>query len=161
MRSHAVWFSRTITFAKRLTLTIFAIVILTVPGLGEERKLLPSDTSGKGAVLCSWGIYVYVQRQTADCGLARRPGDDAIDQAIVQMDEFIIANASSHPTHQMLEDYKRRSLETGWLSGHRGKEYCQKNEFVEHISSIDPDRIREEVKALLSIPREPVMNPCL
>src|SRR5258708_2715282 len=83
------------------------------PGGGQDRLVLgprqfEEDKSGAGAVLCLWSIYLSVQAQTAACALPRRPVDDAIDQAIVAIDEFVLANSSLHPTRPMLEDFKRR-----------------------------------------------------
>jgi hypothetical protein len=63
-------------------------------------------------LLCSWSIYLSIQTQTAACALPRRPVDDAIDQAIVAIDEFILANSSLHPTKPMLEDFKRGAAES-------------------------------------------------
>jgi hypothetical protein len=114
------------------------------------------DNSGKGAVLCSWSINLSVQARTADCGWARRPVDDAIDEAITAIDDFILANSTLHPTRPMLEDFKRRAAESECHRTVTREQYCRDTEF---IRSTEP--IREGVKAFLSIPREPVMNPCL
>jgi hypothetical protein len=92
----------------------------------------------------------------------RRPVDDAIDEAIAAIDEFILANSSLHPTRLMLEDFKRRAVESDRGSSTR-QQYCEGRnaELIESIRNLGPDRVRNEVKELLSIPREPVMNPCL
>jgi hypothetical protein len=155
---------RSIALVKRFTVAMFVIVALAVPVTGQDRMILGKrqferDNSGKGAVLCSWSINLSVQARTADCGWARRPVDDAIDEAITAIDDFILANSSLHPTRPMLEDFKRRAAESERRIVTRER-YCESRN-SEFIRSADPDRIREGVKALLSIPREPVMNPCL
>ncbi|SRR5258708_28188351 len=166
MRTHSIWFNckDTVAFAKRFGLMMFSIVALVVPAAGQDRMILgphqfERDNSGRGAVLCIWSIHLSVQARAAECGWARRPVDDAIDEAIKAIDEFILANSSLHPTRPMLEDFKRRAAESERRIVTRER-YCD-NRDSEFVRSADPDRIREEVKALLSVPREPVMNPCL
>jgi hypothetical protein len=153
---------------KRLTLMVIAAIglALIAPAVGQDRMVLgprqfEEDKSGAGAVLCLWSIYLSVQTQTAACALPRRPVDDAIDQAIVAIDEFVLANSSLHPTRPMLEDFKRRAAESE-LSGarRRGPQFC-KNPDLEAFRSPSPEKIQASVKALLAVPREPVMNPCL
>ena len=120
------------------------------------------DTSGKGAVLCIWSIYLTVQARVATCGLARRPVDDAIDKAIVTIDEFVLSNFSLRPTRPMLEDFKRRASESELNSMRRldQKKICEGRD-LEVFRSLGPDKIRETIQSLLALPREPVMNPCL
>src|SRR5258705_94023 len=94
-----------VIFAMRFTLMILAIIALAVPAIGQDQMILgprqfERDNSGRGAVLCIWAIYLSIQAQTAHCGLARRPVDDAIDEAIVAIDEFIIKNSSLRPTRR-------------------------------------------------------------
>jgi hypothetical protein len=107
-------------------------------------------------------MYLSVQAHTAACGLARRPVDDAIDGAIVAIDEFILANSSLHPTRAMLEDFKRRAAESHLnLVRQRGLQKSCESPDLEPFRNISPDQIQASVKALLAEPREPVMNPCL
>ncbi|SRR6266852_5515278 len=153
---------------KSLTLMVIAAISLAliVPAVGQDRMVLgprqfEEDKSGAGAVLCFWSIYLSVQAQTAACALPRRPVDDAIDQAIVAVDEFVLANSSLHPTRPMLEDFKRRAAESTLSSARRrGPQFC-KNADLEGFRSPSPEKIQTTVKALLAVPREPVMNPCL
>jgi hypothetical protein len=170
MRSRSTRFNRgnIVAFARRFTLMIVAMVALAAPAIGQDQMILgprqfERDNSGRGAVLCNWAIFLSIQAQTSHCGLARRPVDDAIDQAIASIDEFILRNSSLRPTRQMLEDFKRRAAESE--RNHfrqRGslKEYCE-NPDTERFRSIDADQLRAGVQQLLGIEREPVMNPCL
>ena len=96
---------------------------LIAPAVAQDRMVLgplqqKEDTTGAGAVLCVWAIYLSVQAQTAACALSRRPVDDAYDEAIVAIDEFILANSSSHPTRPMLENLKH-DLAAGEFSARR------------------------------------------
>lgn len=86
--------------AKRLALTAVVVGALVpdMPAFGQSpptsSPLFKNDTSGHGAVLCGWWIYLIVRARTAACGLARQPIDDAIEEGIDAIDEFIMANAS-------------------------------------------------------------------
>jgi hypothetical protein len=158
----------------RLTLSalhMLAIIVgsfaLVLPSRGEEKMVLGPkqfefDRSGDGAVLCVWGLYLSVQTKTAMCELPRRPNDDAIDEAIVAIDEFILGNSSLKPTRTMLDEFKRRaaSAETAQAKKAGLQNLCKSRD-VEHFRSIPPEELRASVKKLLAKPREPVMNPCL
>jgi hypothetical protein len=131
MTSRPTWSkpNTAIAVAKCLRLIVIATVVLAlrVPAFGQDRMVLgprqfERDT-GAGAVLCLWSIYLSVQAETAACGLARRSVDDAIDEAIVAIDEFILANSSLHPTRAMLEDFKRRA--TDRISASRANVACR------------------------------------
>ena len=117
---------------------------------------------GGGAVLCAWSMYLSVRTQTTACAVSRQPVDDAIDEAITAIDGFIIANSSLHPTHEMLEDFKRRAAEAELRHARQlgMQKYCENN-LAQHLRRESPDQIRASIKGLLAVPREPVMNPCL
>jgi hypothetical protein len=148
-----------------LTLIVVAAIgpAFVVPAVAQDQfilgpRQLEEDKSGAGAVLCSWLILMSFQAQAAACSLPRQPIDDAMDEAIVAIDEFILANSSLHPTRNMIESFKR-----DWSQRARsGSQYCEDPELHRNRSdSEEPARIRERVKALLAVPREPVAEPCL
>ena len=152
---------------KFLMIAMMGLLALNVPALGQEKMVLgprqfEADKTGNGAVLCTWSVYLSIQAETAACGLKRRPTDDAMDEAIVAIDEFILANSSLRPTRAALEDFKRRAAESDIAFGRRQglQAFCSRPD-LEHFRSINPDEIRASVKKLLEVPREPVMNPCL
>jgi hypothetical protein len=153
--------------ARRLTLIVIVTVAMIVPSVGQDRMVLgprqfEQDKSGAGAVLCSWSIYLSIQNQVAACALPRRPVDDAIDQAIVAIDEFILANSSLHPTRPVLEDFKRSAAESELrFLRQRGLEKACASPDLEMFRRPSPEQVQATVKALLTTPREPVMNPCL
>jgi hypothetical protein len=124
-----------IAFAKCFKLVVITTVALAVPAFGQDRMILGPrqfEHDNGGAVLCAWSIYLAVQARTAACGLARRPVDDAIDQAIVEIDQFILSNSSLHPTRAMLDDFKRRATESELtLARQRGlQNYCESRDLV-------------------------------
>ena len=148
-------------------IAVIGLLTLSAPAVGEDRMVLGPrqfefDKTGNGAVLCAWSVYLSVQAKTAACGLPRRPTDDAMDEAIAAIDEFILANSSLHPTRPVLEEFKRRAAESDLAFVRKqGLEKACHSRDLEQFRSISPDRIKASVKNLLELPREPVMNPCL
>jgi hypothetical protein len=152
---------------KALVIAMVGLLTLSAPAVGQDRMVLgprqfEADKTGNGAVLCAWSIYLSVQAQTTACGLQRRPTDDAMDEAIAAIDEFILANSSLHPSRPNLEEFKRRVAEQDIAFARKqGLEKACSSRDLERFRSISPDQIRASVKKLLEVPREPVMNPCL
>jgi hypothetical protein len=145
--------------------TTIIAMSLTAPALGQDRMVLgprqfEQDKSGAGAVLCSWALYLSIQAQTAACALPRQPTDDAIDQAITAIDDFILANSSLHPTRAALEAFKREATARDRDQVSRQPQFCTRPD-LERFRSMKPERVKASVRALLAVPREPVMNPCL
>jgi hypothetical protein len=120
------------------------------------------DHTRSGAVLCAWSIDLEVQAATKACGLPRTPTDDAIDKAVLDIDGFIIANSSLHPTRAALEDFKRRASEAFIDQLHRRgfESYCRGSDLA-MLRGGPPARVASSVRTLLAKPREPLMNPCL
>jgi hypothetical protein len=152
---------------KSLIIAITGLLALNMPALGQDRMVLGPrqfdvDKTGNGAVLCTWSVYLSIQAETAACGLTRRPTDGAMDEAIIAIDEFILANSSLRPTRAALEEFKRRATESDLAFARRQglQTFCSRPD-LERFRSISPDQVRASVKKLLEIPREPVMNPCL
>jgi hypothetical protein len=134
---------------------------LIAPVAGQDRMVLgpdqfKGDMSGAGAVLCTWSRYLSIQTWTANCALPRRPVDDAIDQAVVDIDEFILANSSLHPTRPMLENFKHDAA-----ARDAGPQYCENKDLPKFRNLLTPEKVQSSVKTLLAVPREPLMNPCL
>jgi TonB family protein len=120
------------------------------------------DTSGSGAVLCAWSIYLETQAATKACALPRTPTDDAIDRAVSDIDDFIIANSSLHPSRAALDDFKRRTSEAFIDQLHRRdfESFCGGSDLAMFRSG-SPIRVASSVRTLLAKRREPLMNPCL
>ena len=140
----------------------FATLALAIPAAGQDRTNPGPEVDHSGRVVCPWAILLAVQVATADCGWARQPADDAIDEAIAAFEDFILANTSSHLTRPMLEDLKRGAAAS--LRGRStGQQYCEDRnfEFLRQARSASPDQIREGMKALLSRPAKPGRYGCL
>lgn len=140
---------------------VICLVLSATAAAGDEAMVLgprqfEADRSGAGAVLCAWSIYLTVQHYTKSCDLVRGPADDAIDEAIVAIDDFILANSSLHPSRVALEAFKRRSETEATAT----RNFCA-NRDIEQFRHVEPEALRQSVAKLLAVPREPVMNPCL
>ena len=150
------------------SLALVTAALASIPAaFAQDRMVLgpeqfKEDKSGAGAVLCVWSLYLSIQAETADCALPRRPVDDAIDQAIVAIDEFILANSSLHPTKTALQNFKRDASASAVAAAHRsqGTKFCSNGD-LEMFRGLSPEKIQANTKTLLMVPREPVMNPCL
>lgn len=127
------------------------------------------DVSGKGAVLCTWSILTAVQATTEACGWKRLPVDAAIDAAIADMDKYIIDNMPTPITQGDLDEQKRHDREGVWgvaadqiaLMCELSSETDTYANFASGMRQIDPATLATSIQDTLSIPREPVMNPCL
>lgn len=134
------------------------------PGGVETRRLgdktVQIDNSGKGAVLCIWSIYDAVRLVGQEC----HPGQDAafqaeLEQSIARIDDFIIANSTHPVSKEQLEARRAQGLR---LLQARGS-ICAggAEQLYQMLRGSGPDALRAQTADLLSIPREPVMNPCL
>jgi hypothetical protein len=118
-----------------------------------------NDASGHGAVLCNWGIYVALEAALEICPVYRNePLKADLADAIDRINDFIVANSLSPVTKSELE--KRAVSMTGDVS-----QLCRPDgpvaEMLKSFESMPRDKRMSSVADLLSVPRPPVMNPCL
>lgn len=150
-----------------LPAVVAAAALIVASARGDERMVLgrrqfEADKSGKGAVLCTWSLYLSTRNLAAACGLPRAPTDDALDRAIAEIDDFILANSSLRPDRTALERFKRDAADSELARARQsGLDNACSNDMVKFLRSLPPAKIEASVKELLATPREPVMNPCL
>jgi hypothetical protein len=147
-------------------LRTFGLIALAMALCGRSAQAQdtppPFDNTVKGAALCVRQIYLAIEASPRACGWQRQPVDDAIDKAVHDVDDFILANSSEHPTRQALEKTKQLSVEGGLRDPVTVREMCRPNglpDFIRRFTS--PDHVALETANILSIPREPLLNPCL
>lgn len=128
------------------------------------------DQSGKGAVLCGWLFYVEVKNMSEVCS----PAEDSevtknLDYAIEKISDFIVANSLKSVIKAGLEeDIKTRFLSTkedfSIYSGEDLEEECSASYAVQVKKSLlskSSEEFKKSIDDFLSIPRPPVMEPCL
>jgi len=137
---------------------------------GDRITSMGIDTSGLGAVQCSWEIYVGVRSYTEACF----PGEDRsfeadLDDGIDRMNDFIVENSLVPVTKSQLQDAvgqrNREAKEAvrGRSDDDRRKQ-CAANAISPMASafrSTSHDSRVSMVNKLLSVKRPPVKNPCL
>jgi hypothetical protein len=130
-----------------------ALVLLTLgSALAQENAHPEVDQSGKGAVLCMWSIYVAVEQGVERCDLPPMAGDADVAPAIRRIEDFILENTTQGISQAVLDGYKARGSEQPDARQCADIGIFRKH-LLENIAAITDD--------LLSVPREPLWNPCL
>lgn len=134
-----------------------SLVIVGVALAGEAPP--QSDTSGKGAVLCGWSIYVGIEQGIRLCDLPPGPGDENIAPSIARVERFILEHTTQGISQAVLDDYKRRAdAQSRTFMQDAGQAMCSD---IARMRDLIVDDIVRMTDDLLSVPREPVWNPCL
>jgi hypothetical protein len=123
-------------------------------------KTVQIDNSGKGAVLCIWSIYDAVRLVGRECHAGQDAAFQAeLEQSIARIDDFIIANSTSPVSKEQLDARRAQGLRGLQVRG----SICAggAEQLYQMLRRSGPEAIRAQTADLLSIPREPVMNPCL
>lgn len=129
-----------------------------------------TDHSGHGAVLCAWHIQITVRAALALCPHDGDPGlqEDA-DRAVRDITDFIVANdpmrapRTEWAARMDLIESDLRTAATRSASG-RNAERCPTDTVDDLVSALrrtTREQRRQAVANLLSVPRPPVMAPCL
>jgi hypothetical protein len=159
----------------RLVISVVLLLLVPTAAFCEESfdlgpRQYEKDTVGM-PVLCIWRYFYRVDANIKLCDASRTPSDNAIHEAVVAMEDFIIANSSLKPTRDALEAFKRKEIEQmrgsdlGFHDANYAREYYKekacKNDFTNRFRTQPPEKIKEHMRKLLAQPREPVMGECL
>jgi len=119
-----------------------------------------TDRTGKGAVLCMWGILEAVRAAGRECFKGQDPAFQAeLDHSMTRIDRFIIRNSTRPVTQAALEARRVQGLQQLHAYGNICTGDAAKMYGVMRASGAA--QLRAGTTELLSIPREPVTNPCL
>ena len=135
-------------------------VIITEERRGDHISTLEVDGSGNGAVICGWELYTAVRRDIEKCpsnqyGQMKQKLDGYIDR----INAFIVANSIDPVTQSQLDEQVRKRIVSAKKCNASGtfNKALQSNEKRElFIKTLD-----DAVNKMLSVPRLPVLNPCL
>ena len=144
-----------------------ALCLSIATALGQDIPKV--DNSGKGAVLCAEMILLDTIAITKACKWDRVATDDVIDAAVKDIDAFVIANSRSPVTQTELDQqeaaYMSRSASLVVAQPEQCKVDPEDNTSGFTVSwqlrQMTPLATKAWIKDLLSIPREPLLNPCL
>jgi len=113
----------------------------------------------KEPVLCVWSLYAGAQAIGRRCFR----GKDAafqreLENSVTKVEEFIVANSSSHPTRSQLAA-RRASMAPDM----NDPAFCQSDVVGFYLAFSDQgaEALRRYTDELLVTPREPTMDPCL
>jgi hypothetical protein len=128
------------------------------------------DNSGKGAVLCVWNIYVGLKAYLDTCVSDRDKEFRAdLGKGIDRIEQFIVENSLTTVSKSDLEARKRSELAgLSAMSPSQIEAMCSATPddttygvYASFRSALTSEKLKAAIANLLSIPRLPVMNPCL
>lgn len=118
------------------------------------------DGSGRGAVLCTWEIYIQVRGMLETCSTKETlPFRVLMDKGINRINDFIVENS--------LEPISKKQLQTTILKKmektNKDKSICQSEDWIKIMQNFtsQAEDFNKSIELLLAVPRPPVMNPCL
>lgn len=148
-----------------------SLMLLASPGSAQQQdKAYAFDETGKGAVLCLYEIYQGIQQYVRMCGWERTDSDVALDRGVAAMEDFIRKNSTIPSTLEWMERVKQRNIEAaGRATAEEISQRCSDDlttinysfRMTNDLRSRSATEIDAHFDDMLSIPREPVMNPCL
>jgi len=134
---------------------------------GDDYRVWAEDTSGLGAVQCAWEIYASLHFYATKCEAQTGPELAAIlGGAVERIEEFMRQNALVPMSKDEFDREKAEWLEyqEDQFSQQEPEQACQLGPLL-HTADLIATRGENEFNAsidkLLSVPRLPVMNPCL
>jgi hypothetical protein len=137
---------------------------------GNKISSYSVDRSGLNAVICIWRIYVGLKTAMEICP----SGTDEdlkveLDSAIDRINRFILENSISPVTKaQLNKSIEKRILRARTkikqLRKENPKVTClsrYSKQMLKNLKSMPREKFRSGIDKLLSVPRPPVLNPCL
>jgi hypothetical protein len=147
---------------------LFAASVGTVSAQSPPERLPEFDTSGKGAVLCTWSIMVEMRNGIDLCFPGEYPSmRRQLSEGIDATNDFIVANSPAPTTKAQLEAaiVDRAKKERDRLAGQPGPiaetQHCQTLRKDWLAKSQSDEEFKRWLADFLSVPRKPLMNPCL
>jgi hypothetical protein len=151
-----------------LSAAIVIAVGLSVAVHGEEmtaKRPPPVEFDSHGAVLCTWLIYNTLERVGRACFANETAFNRELAEGIEAMDQFIVVNLPI--SADQLPEYKAKFIANHSQNGISKEPACsefQPAELAFYQSArtrSTTERRRADIGRLLSIPRKPVLNPCM
>ena len=134
---------------------------------GGHVETLGIDRSGHGAVLCTWQFFIAMRQGLNTCAPGQSsPIRDELDRSIAAANAFIVKNRPRTVTLAEIEARVRAlnaQADAGYasLAPEARAKACATSWAAQAAARLTPAELRHETDDLLSVPRLPVMNPCL
>ncbi len=134
-------------------------------------QMVSIDNSGHGAVLCGWEMLIELRNELDTCGPGQRADlRNALDQEIDDINRFIVSNSLDPVTLEQvkagvasLTESYRQQLNS--FSPEMIKKECMPggklSQLLSAYDGITVPEQRKVIEDLLSVPRPPVLAPCL
>ncbi len=149
-------------------------VVISIRRKGDQIQTVGQDESGHVGVLCMWKLYIGLRQGLNVCFPGQYPEfREDLDYAIGAMNDFITAN-SLFPTSKQEVDATLAELEArGQKQFDEGRAQmgpeelqakCTASAFgqgIVRMAEMTREQRRRQIADLLSVPRPPVMNPCI
>jgi hypothetical protein len=141
-----------------------AVALWAMTSFGQQDE---EDRSGKGAVLCAW-LFLIDIRNTIDICTPGRFGDSRgdVSWAIDAVNDFIVANNPTPVTRASLDEFIAKRLaraRADVAAGDRATVNCENASTARSgpLFGESREEFRRNINDFLSVPRKPVMRPCL
>lgn len=144
------------------------VVIEAQRGRDGTIRYLGQDFSGHGAVMCAYNMYLWVKGVLDSCfPEAHEEWKAEVDTALGKIRAFIAKN-NLQRTPQSEIDAAFQSKYSQLIQHLRAfdderQRMCAvyKENMIRYMDGLKLDGFRAQITDLLSVPRPPVMNPCL
>ena len=148
------------------TILLLGGSLLQQAALADDRKpldyrQLKGDDKISGQMLCALVLGIMTETIVANCKLTRKPADDAIDRAVLSIENYMIANSSQHPTQETFETLRKDFSENLKRAKTPPEAACGGKDFDKWFRSDTPEQIDANVRKLLATPPGPDPVPCL
>jgi hypothetical protein len=143
------------------------VSISDVTDSGVEKGISGTDNSGHGAVLCGWELFLSMKAQMALCRSNTDAAfSDRLDKAINRINKFIVANSLSPVTNAEVQRQSTAFIAAKEHSASKEEvqKECTSGDFAKGIrayQSMPPSAFDHAIDDMLSVPRPPVLAPCL
>ena len=140
-----------------------AFALVAHGACGEDRVTwdqLRPDSQVSGQVLCVLSLEMMTQEIVAKCSKPRKPIDDAIDRAVLSLQNFILTHSSQHLAPDLFAGM-RRGVAEGLKRTPAGYE-CGGPGFDQAFRGVSPESLDAAIKVLLATPpKVGELVPCL
>ena len=132
----------------------------------KEGGLISYDTSGHGAVLCTYEILLTYKKGMDACSVKDKKIHAELDKQIDRIQDFIVKNSVVPAT----KDELIQSAAQAEFGYKQRVENMSDEEYQKNCVEMGPKNLQEivfnkefdqELEELLSVPRPPAFNPCL